>query len=263
MEQVMNMPDDIKQFRKLQRAELLARRLAVTINQRRQWNDTINRLLIEGFPFLQQWTIGIYWPYKGEFDPRFLMREFRKGGAVAALPIVIQKEGPLQFREWWPGVPVTKGVFNLPKPDGTAILQPNALLIPPIGFDLKGYRLGYGGGYFDRTLASLMPQPLKIGVAFELSRMETIYPQPHDIPMDFVVTETAIHHVSPSGLIKLREPREATKIAEQLIKARKPDLNCDAAQFKCNDTFAERTRVREYASPPCFAHELDPDYWEH
>ncbi len=237
----MNMPDDIKQFRKLRRAELLAQRLAITNDQYRQWNASITRLLIRGFPFLQRMTIGLYWPYKGEFDPRFAIREFRKGGAVAALPIVIQKAKPLQFREWWPGVPVTKGVFDLPIPDGTAVLQPNALLIPPIGFDLKGYRLGYGGGYFDRTLANIIPQPLKIGVAFELSRMETIYPQPHDIPMDFVVTETAIHYASSGGLISLREPKEATQIAEQIIR--------------------ERDSVHQYSSPPCYANELDPNYW--
>jgi 5,10-methenyltetrahydrofolate synthetase len=83
---------------------------------------------------------------------------------------------------------------------GTQAVTPGALLIPPIGFDAQGYRLGYGGGYFDRTLASLDPQPLKIGVAFELSRIETIRPQPHDIPMDFIVTEAGIHRVGPGGL---------------------------------------------------------------
>jgi 5,10-methenyltetrahydrofolate synthetase len=261
MEQVMNMSDDVKQFRKLQRSELLAQRLAITNDQYRQWNDAINRLLINGFPFLQRMTVGLYWPYKGEFDPRFAIREFRKGGAIAALPIVTRKAEPLQFREWWPGAPVTKGVFNLPNPDGTAVLQPNALLIPPIGFDLKGYRLGYGGGYFDRTLASLMPQPLKIGVAFELSRMETIYPQPHDIPMDFIVTEVAIYYVSPEGLVPLREPGEALKISGQIIKARELALNHDSAQCNQKDTDEARTTAREYSSPPCFAHELDPNYW--
>ena len=226
----MNMLEDVKQFRKLRRSELLAQRMAITIEQHRQWNSSITRLLIAGFPFLRRMTIGLYWPYKGEFDPRFAIREFRKGGAIAALPIVIQKAKPLQFREWWPGVTVTKGVFNLPIPEGTAILQPNALLIPPLGFDLKGYRLGYGGGYFDRTLADMTPQPLKIGVAFELSRITTIHPQPHDIPMDFIVTETAIYYVSPDGLISLREPKEATQIAEQIVWERDLALSHDTPQ---------------------------------
>ncbi len=217
----MDKPDDIREFRKLQRAALLAQRMAVTTDQRRQWNDAINHQLITGFPFLRQSTIGIYWPYKGEYDPRFVMREFRKAGAVSALPIVVQKAAPLAFRKWWPGAPITKGVFGLPNPDGTAALQPDALFIPPVGFDLEGYRLGYGGGYFDRTLAGLAPQPLKIGVAFELSRMKTIFPQPHDIAMDFIVTEAAVYHVAPGGLSRLQHPRDATVIAEQLIRSRK------------------------------------------
>ncbi len=248
----MNMPEHIKQCRKLRRSELLAQRMATKPEQHRQWNASITRLLIEGFPCLHRMTLGLYWPYKGEFDPRFAIREFRKGGAITALPVVIQKAEPLQFREWWPGAPVTRGVFDLPNPDGTAVLQPNALFIPPLGFDLQGYRLGYGGGYFDRTLAGLKPQPLKIGVAFEMSRIETIHPQPHDIPMDFVVTEAAIHYVSPEGLVPLRGPSEAIPLAEEIIKAR---------DFPLMPGTAQCTTVREYSSPPCFANEMDPKYW--
>lgn len=235
--------------------------MAVTNDQYRQWNASITRLLMEGFPCLQRMTIGIYWPYKGEYDPRFAIREFRKSGAIATLPIVIKKAEPLQFREWWPGAPVTKGVFNLPIPEGTAILQPNALLIPPLGFDLKGYRLGYGGGYFDRTLANLTPQPLKIGVAFELSRIETIYPQPHDISMDFIVTETAIHYVSSDDLISLREPKEAAQIAEQIIRERDLALRPGAPSCSRNDSDRTSVSVHQYSSPPCYANELDPNYW--
>lgn len=257
----MNVPGDIKQFRKLRRSELLAQRLAITIDQHRQWSTSVTRLLIAGFPFLHRMTIGLYWPYKGEFDPRFAIREFRKGGAIAALPIVIQKAKPLQFREWWPGVRVTKGVFNLPIPEGTAVLQPNALLIPPVGFDLKGYRLGYGSGYFDRTLANITPQPLKIGVAFELSRIATIYPQCHDIPMDFIVTETTIHYVGPDGLISLRDPKEATQIAEQIIRERDLALHADIPSCSRKGLDLESTSLRQYSSPPCYAHELDPRYW--
>ena len=75
----------------------------------------------------------------------------------------------------------------------TPTVVPDAVLMPPVGFDGAGYRLGYGGGYFDRTLASLSPRPLAIGVARELSRMETIRPQSWDVPMDFVITEEGIH----------------------------------------------------------------------
>jgi hypothetical protein len=85
-----------------------------------------------------------------------------------------------------------------------------------VGFGSQGYRLGYGGGYFDRTLAEMTPQPLKIGVAFEVSRMPTIHPQPHDVPMDFIVTERGIHHVTKTGLVCIDDLREVQRIVAAL-----------------------------------------------
>ncbi len=193
-------PDDLTAWRRVQRTELLARRMAVPAHQHREWNDTITACLLQSFPTLRGSVVGFYWPFKGEFDPRFTIRRLREAGARVALPVVLQKNAPLQFREWWPGAPMSKGVFDLPVPDGTEIVQPGALLIPPVGFDSQGYRLGYGGGYFDRTLAAMSPQPLKIGVGFELSRMATIRPQPHDIAMDCIVTEAGVHRVGDNGL---------------------------------------------------------------
>ena len=87
---------------------------------------------------------------------------------------------------------MAKGVYDLPVPDGTSLLTPDALLIPALGVGPQGDRLGYGGGYFDRTLAALHPKPLAVGLAFELSRIATIEPQPHDVLMDFIVTEAGI-----------------------------------------------------------------------
>jgi 5-formyltetrahydrofolate cyclo-ligase len=83
-------------------------------------------------------------------------------------------------------------VWNIPVPEKRNIVIPQAVLAPLVGFDRQGYRLGYGGGYFDRTLAALAPRPRAIGVGFELLQIETIYPQPFDFPMDVVVTEAEI-----------------------------------------------------------------------
>ena len=234
--------DEIKQWRKTQRAELLARRTAVPLEERRRWSDEITRLLVAEFPILQWMTVGFYWPIQGEFDPRFAIREFRKHGAKAALPVVVRKGAPLEFREWWPGVQVTSGVFGLPVPEGSATLRPQAVLIPPVGFDRQGYRLGYGGGYFDRTLAALVPQPLKIGVGYELSRMASIHPQPHDVPMDFVVTEAGIHRAGRDGLERIAEPGEAAELAEEILRER---------ERACGES------EREYASPVCYANEFE------
>ena len=217
----MTMPDRIKLWRKEQRSELLARRVAVARERQQAWTEAITASLLEGFPLLQSSVVGFYWPFQGEFDPRFAIRRLREAGARAALPVVLQKGAPLQFREWWPGVSTTKGAFNLPVPDGSEVLTPQALLVPPIGFDLHGYRLGYGGGYFDRTLAAMTPQPLKIGVAFELSRIPTIQPQAHDIPMDFIVTEAGIHHVGPAGLELVTDRARILELVSTIVAERK------------------------------------------
>ena len=238
--------DDIRQWRKAQRVELLARRTAAPADDRRQWNDAITQSLLTGFPLLQWMNVSFYWPMQGEFDPRFAIRELRSHGARAALPVVTQKGAPLEFREWWPGVPVTKGVFGLPVPEGSATLRPQAVLVPPVGFDPMGYRLGYGGGYFDRTLAALAPQPLKIAVGYELSRIATIHPQPHDVLMDFVITEAGIQLARAGGLERLADPQDAAEAAALIV------LERDRAREGNGMDGA-----RDYASPVCYASELE------
>ena len=180
-------------WRKETRAALLAQRDAIPLDERRRGDARIGEHLLAGFPQLASMIVGFYWPMKGEFDPRVAILRLREQGARAALPVVVQKGAPLKFREWWPGVETRPGVFGLPVPQGSPVVVPGACLIPPVGFDARGYRLGYGGGYFDRTLAALSPQPLKIGVARDLSRIETIRPQPWDIPMDCIVTESGVY----------------------------------------------------------------------
>jgi 5,10-methenyltetrahydrofolate synthetase len=217
----MPMSKELVEWRKAQRAELLARREAVPAALRAQWNEAVTRLLVEGFAALADGVIGFCWPYKGEVDTRFFIYEMRKRGAKAALPAVIAKKEPLEFREWWPGAPMAPGVFDLPVPQ-TAAVRPHALLIPPVGFGTRGYRLGYGGGYFDRTLAAMQPQPLKIGVAFEISRMETIHPQPHDVPMDFIVTERFIYGVTADALVPMDDMAAVRAKVGSLLAERKP-----------------------------------------
>lgn len=199
------MNSELQAWRDARRRELTVARCAVPVALRRQWNDAITQRLQAQFPALRSLVVGGYWPFRGEFDPRFALRHWRQGGARTALPMVVARNAPLQFREWWPGAPMRRSTLGLPVPDGTEWLTPQAVLIPPLGFDAHGYRLGYGGGYFDRTLAARPEQPLKIGVAFELSRMATIRPQWHDIAMDYIVTELALYRVTPRGLARVDE----------------------------------------------------------
>jgi 5-formyltetrahydrofolate cyclo-ligase len=212
--------DEVAAWRKSERKRLLARREALTLEERRAADAHITELLVLGFPLLGSLTIGFYWPFKGEVDPRVAVRRFRARGARGALPAVIEKDAPLRFHEWTPECATRPGVFGLPVPVDAAVLVPDVVLAPPVGFGTRGYRLGYGGGYFDRTLAALSPRPLAIGLAREVSRIDTIYPQPHDVPMDFIVTENGIHHVTSTGMRRVAELEEAGRIAEAIREAR-------------------------------------------
>lgn len=243
--------NDIKAWRKTQRAELIARREAVDAQTRRHWNERMTALLEAGFPDLAGRVVGFCWPYKGEFDARFAIRYWRERGATAALPEVVAKATPLRFRKWWPGAPTRPGVYDIPVPDGTEVVVPEVAVVPMNGFDEQGYRLGYGGAFFDRTLAALTPRPLAIGVTFELARLATIFPQPHDIPMDFVVTEAGLYRGGGRKLVLL-DPAACAAESRSLLESRSRGV-------------AHATSVplpeAGYSSPACYAHEVAPDYF--
>ncbi len=199
----MSLPPDTVSRRKAERATLIARRLAAPAADRARWSACIEAHLRQGFGLLDGMLVGLCWPYQGEFDARPFVGGLQRRGARAALPVVVAKGQPLEFREWWPGVAMVDGAYDLPVPDGTAVVQPDVLLIPAVGIGPAGDRLGYGGGFFDRTLAALDPKPIAVGIAFELSRMPTSEPEAHDVLMDFVVTETGIEAVVAGGLERL------------------------------------------------------------
>jgi 5-formyltetrahydrofolate cyclo-ligase len=179
----------VKAWRREERKRLLALRTSVPPARRREWGRAIETglraILAERPPI----TLGVYWPFQAEFDPRPLIDWLIERGSAVALPAVVDKKGPLEYRAWRPGDPLVDGVWNIPVPEQRDIVVPQAVLAPLVGFDAACYRLGYGGGYFDRTLAALEPRPLAIGVGFELSRLDTIHPQYFDIRMDWIVTE--------------------------------------------------------------------------
>ncbi len=212
----MPLTPELASWRKAQRATLLAQRMAVDQEQHVQWNTQLTNRLLAALDPPPGMVTAAYWPFKGEFDPRFVMRAWREAGARTALPVVVQKAAPLQFRDWWPGMRTSAGVYDLPVPEEGDIVTPRLALVPPIGFDAMGYRLGYGGGFYDRTLAALTPRPLTIGVAFEMARIATISPQPHDIAMDYIVTQDAWYQASTRGLIRLEPEVAAQQLAQRL-----------------------------------------------
>jgi len=185
---------EVRSWRKARRASLVAQRLGAGRTEREGWSSAITARL-ERLPALDRpaGTVGFYWPFKGEYDPRPLARLLHARGVRLALPVVVERARPVAFRAWWPGIRMRPGIWDIPVPDEGDWVRPEALLVPLLGFDLRGYRLGYGGGYYDRTLTAATPSPpLAIGVGFEIRRLETIHPQPHDVPMALIVTERQV-----------------------------------------------------------------------
>jgi len=183
---------EVKLWRRSERQRLLALRLAMPVRERQAASRGIEERLYAHLAARPGATIGFYWPFRGEFDPRPLLDKLVAAGARAALPAVVDRKGPLEYRAWRPGEPLVLGVWDIPVPEKQELAAPQAVLAPLVGFDWQCYRLGYGGGYFDRTLAAAEPRPLAIGVGFELSLIETIHPQAFDVPMDLIVTEAVV-----------------------------------------------------------------------
>jgi 5-formyltetrahydrofolate cyclo-ligase len=200
-------------WKRQQRTVLRRLRQKIVEEQRNRWSEAITVALIQGFPILGQQRVGFYWPHQGEYDPMPAMTFLKIKGATLALPEVVSKNKPLRFIEWWPKAPMKKDAYGIPVPDNTKEISIDAAVIPMLGFDEQGYRLGYGSGYFDRTLAAMNPRPLSIGVAFEILRLPTIYPHRYDIAMDYVVTEKSIFYRTKNGL----EPLSITACAARNI----------------------------------------------
>jgi 5,10-methenyltetrahydrofolate synthetase len=228
--------EEIKVWRKKKRELLVARREAIPAGERKLLNERITSHLLDSLDVPHEAVVAFCWPYRAEFDARFAGRRWRDGGAITALPEVVGKGMPLQFRLWSPGVLMRAGVYDIPVPDGTEIVVPDMAVVPMNGFDARGYRLGYGGGFFDRTLAAAEPRPVAIGVSYEALRLETIFPQPHDVPMDFVVTESGVYAAGGHAL-ELLSAAEARARSAQLFTARAPNKHgysspaCYAAEF--------------------------------
>jgi 5-formyltetrahydrofolate cyclo-ligase len=198
--------DELKSWRKAERARLIAAREGLDAATRELFRRGIDAHLRGSFPGLAAAKLAFCWPIRGEYDARRLAETLRERGAVTALPVIVAPGQPLVFREWHPGVALASGPLGIPYPVGSDPVVPTAALLPMIGWDEAGHRLGYGGGFFDRTLASLSSRPVVIGVSYELARMTTIRPQSWDIPMDWVVTERGVYRRDPGGLVFLGEP---------------------------------------------------------
>ena len=177
---------DVARFRNATRQELYAKRKAVSLDARRATATAIGTLLNEAIGDPKDKVIAAYWPIRGELDLRDWMANMHNRGAILSLPVMPAKHQPLEFHHWTPQSEMQMGHFNIPIPIASTPLDPDIIVVPLLGVDAAQYRLGNGGGYYDRTLAR-RPQAHTIGIGAEFCQIQTIFPQPWDIKLNTIL----------------------------------------------------------------------------
>lgn len=139
-------------------------------------------------------SIGAYWPIKGEFDalPALFRWSEADAGRRIGLPVIDKLTKRLRFHVWYPGCEMEDDAYGIPKPKDTAAFEPALLLVPCVGYGPAGLRLGYGGGFYDRSLGSLEPRPFTVGLAYSNSHVPWLQAEPHDVPLDAILTEEGV-----------------------------------------------------------------------
>ncbi|RZI43454.1 5-formyltetrahydrofolate cyclo-ligase [Herbaspirillum sp. HC18] len=169
------------------RRELLAKRQAIPLEVRARLDAAIGERVVAWWERQRIETLGVYWPIRGEPDLSPAYEALSARGAHLALPVVADEDAPLRFIEWKPGDAMTRDRFGVAIPVTGAEVRPQALLIPCVGFNDQRYRLGYGGGFYDRTLA-VAARPLAVGIGYECAR--AVFPSDvHDVALDAIITE--------------------------------------------------------------------------
>jgi 5-formyltetrahydrofolate cyclo-ligase len=185
-------PADWKAWRRGERERLIALRLAMAPDELRRLTERIAALLDAALDLAPGTVVSFYWPIRGEPNLVPWAERLHARGIRPALPVVVEKARPMQFRPWAPGAKMVRGVWNIPMPADETEVVPEIVLAPLVGFDRRLYRLGYGGGFFDRTLAALDPKPTAVGAGYAATELPTVHPQPHDIAMDMVISEEGV-----------------------------------------------------------------------
>ena len=140
-------------------------------------------------------SVAAYYPFKGEVDILPSLNHLHINGHQTALPVITAKASPLSFKTWKLGDALTESFFKIPQPTQNANdILPDIILIPLVGFDRSGNRLGYGGGFYDRTLETLRATKpvIAIGIAFSIQEVDKLAPCEHDEPLDYIITEREI-----------------------------------------------------------------------
>jgi 5-formyltetrahydrofolate cyclo-ligase len=190
-------------FKSQLRAALIEQRMGLP--DRAQRSDLLQRVMRIWLIGRPDTVIGAYWPIKGEFDPLPALHRWKEDGELLdephrrriGLPVVNREHGTLTFHSWYPGCPMEPDAYDIPKPKDTELIVPTLLFVPCLGYSAGGYRLGYGGGFYDRTLAALEPRPFTVGLGFTHGYIEEFEPEAHDLPLDAILNDNGV--VWPMG----------------------------------------------------------------
>lgn len=166
-------------------------------------NDALQRVMRVWLVDRPDVVIGAYWPIKGEFDPLPALFRWQEAGMEAdamgatrrrriGLPVINKIDKTLTFHTWYPGCPMEEDAYGIPKPKDTEIIQPTLLFVPCVGYGPGGYRLGYGGGFYDRTLAALQPKPFTVGLGYTNGFLPDLEPESHDVPLDAILNDNGV-----------------------------------------------------------------------
>ena len=194
-EKTLPIDAEIKARRDAMRKRAQAAREATPVARRAVWEAAIVGHLDSLITQLAPRVLAFCWPFRAEADCRGWVERWLAGDAtrIAALPVVVERNTPLVFRRWTPEVELALDRYGIPFPAHGEAVLPDLALVPLNAFDARGYRLGYGGGYFDRTLTAM--RMVTVGVGFELGRESDVLPQAHDHAMDWLVTEAGVFPV--------------------------------------------------------------------
>ncbi|WP_186419649.1 5-formyltetrahydrofolate cyclo-ligase [Bosea sp. CS1GBMeth4] len=168
------------------RAEALARRDALDLDDRLLWDEALVENVL-ALPVFSQGPVSAYWPMRSEADPRPILEALHARGVPLCLPAIVEKH--MLFRRWAPWEPIVPGGFGtlVPKPE-EPLIRPRVMIVPLAAFDRRGYRIGYGRGYYDRAIAELEPAAT-VGIAYAAQEIEAVPAEAHDRRLDWVVTQ--------------------------------------------------------------------------
>ncbi|MCX8518120.1 MAG: 5-formyltetrahydrofolate cyclo-ligase [Rhodoferax sp.] len=184
--------------KKALRKALIAERLQLPDRlQRAAMLQNVMRIWLLGRP---DSVIGAYWPIKGEFDPLPALHRWKEDGELLdapqrrriGMPVVNKATRSMTFHAWYPGCPMEEDAYGIPKPKDTEVVLPTLVFVPCVGYGVGGYRLGYGGGFYDRMLAGLQPRPFAVGLCYSHGWLPTLAPEAHDVPLDALLNDDGV-----------------------------------------------------------------------